>query len=79
MDPSSHDTPDKRAPSPEPSTWEVIRTMPSAKLFQEAFPPTRETRQQPWEKYVDMNEKESTHIVGDNLRLLGGRVNAHSS
>lgn len=42
-------------------------------------PSTQDNRLQPWKKWLDIKEKESAHVKGDDLRLLGGRVNAHGS
>jgi hypothetical protein len=36
-------------------------------------------RRQPWADFMDIDEMESAYIGGEDMRLLGGRVNAHSS
>ncbi|KAK3933473.1 hypothetical protein QBC46DRAFT_359621 [Diplogelasinospora grovesii] len=68
-----------RSPSPDAGSWQAVRGTPTGKAFQQVFALDWEARRQPWEQYIKINEKESANIVGDDMRLLGGRVNAHSS
>ncbi|GAW17718.1 hypothetical protein ANO14919_071840 [Xylariales sp. No.14919] len=68
-----------RTPFPVPRGWDSLVTLPSSKAFREAFPMANEPRRQPWETHFKVNETESAYIKGDDMRLLGGRVNAHSS
>lgn len=58
--------------------WDVISSTIEARIFQQAFPRKPDQRQRPWQTLFNLGE-ESAYIVGDNMRLLGGRVNAHSS
>lgn len=68
-----------RSTSPGLNTWDSISSGPIAKKFQSIFPLDIESRRQPWTDFMDINEMESAYIVGEDMRLLGGRVNAHSS
>lgn len=68
-----------RSPSPGLNTWDAISSGPIGKNFQSIFPLDIESRRQPWTDFMNINEMESAYIIGEDMRLLGGRVNAHSS
>lgn len=58
------------------NSWDGVRAHPSAQALQVILPLDVDTRRKPWEKFHKVNEKESTHFVGKDMRLLGGRVAA---
>jgi hypothetical protein len=72
---TSADTP---GDAPALLTWTSVSSTPEAKLLQQAQPALPDLRKQPWKEYFPLKEQ-SAYIVGDDMRLLGGRINAHSS
>ncbi|KAK4156152.1 hypothetical protein C8A00DRAFT_30964 [Chaetomidium leptoderma] len=59
-------------------TWEAVSSSPEGRMLQQVYPRQPDHRRQPWQEFHSLKE-ESTYIVGDDMRLLGGRINAHSS
>ncbi|KAH6843147.1 hypothetical protein B0I37DRAFT_448503 [Chaetomium sp. MPI-CAGE-AT-0009] len=77
-DSSSNASTDNSGDTPAPVTWETVSSTPEAKLLQLAQPTLPDFRRQPWKDHFPLKEQ-SAYIVGDDMRLLGGRINAHSS